>query len=428
MKKFTVLLAAMLIVSFSFAQIQPKVFRQDAKVAGTPELKIKNNHNSKTGAAAQWLDYAASIYAYYAGEPGSDDWVIGRVAADSNGLTYYSDGDVGHGFWFGLSQTYDFNHSIWDDVAMEGEISMNNTNTYNIDTVCVVGHYNRGASVPAGDVDTLVVAILTTLTDDDIVTLSINSGQTPIVRYYGIPYDVNTHMSVGATLYKVPLTADDCAQVDEETGGLYMAEYIVPVHLENITGKVINVAYTLKRGYTVPVDDNIQDHSRFYGAIFQDPRPDYYPYSQQTGWFTPSDEIFYNQNQGAIISDDNLNQPDPTAWYCEYFYPAPLWNKAVQYPWILTKVSCNDCAIVNVPEIEKNNLTVYPNPATNHFTVNTGNDEKASIQLFNIVGQQVYSETFTGSTTVSVANLHSGVYMLKVNQNGKVNTTKVIVK
>ena len=75
-----------------------------------------------------------------------------------------------------------------------------------------------------------------------------------------------------------------------------------------------------------------------------------------------------------------------------------------------------------------NKLTVYPNPATNHFTVNTGNDEKASIQLFNIVGQQVYSETFTGSTTVSVANLHSGVYMLKVNQNGKVNTTKVVVK
>jgi len=80
------------------------------------------------------------------------------------------------------------------------------------------------------------------------------------------------------------------------------------------------------------------------------------------------------------------------------------------------------------PKLKKTNLTVYPNPATNNFTVNTGNDEKATIQLFNIVGQQVYSETFTGSTNVSVANLHSGVYMLKVNQNGKVNTTKVVVK
>jgi len=424
MKKLSILVAAMLIASFSFAQIQPKVFRQEAKVAGMPVLKHVNN--SKTAAGSQWFEYPATIYEYFGYEATGDDWVIGRVAADSNGLTYYSDGDVGHGFWFGLSQTYDFGHSVWDEAALGGQISMNNTNSYNIDSVAIIGHYNRGAMVPAGNVDTLVVAVLTTLTEDDLVTLSINDGATPIVRYYGVPYDVNTHMSLGASIYKVPLTAEDCADTSE-TGGLYMAEYDVPINLQNITNKVVNVAYTLKRGYEVPMDDNIENHSRFYGAIYKDPRPGYYPHNQ-SGWFTPTDDIFYNPNQGAIIGEDNLNQTDPTAWYCEYFYPAPLWNEAVQYPWILTKISCNDCEIVNVPEIEKTNMTVYPNPATNNFTVNMGNDEKASIQLFNIVGQQVYSETFTGSTTVSVANLHSGVYMLKVNQNGKVNTTKVVVK
>jgi hypothetical protein len=40
----------------------------------------------------------------------------------------------------------------------------------------------------------------------------------------------------------------------------------------------------------------------------------------------------------------------------------------------------------------------------------------------------VYSETITGTAQVNVANLHSGVYMLKVNQNGKTFTTKVVVK
>ena len=83
---------------------------------------------------------------------------------------------------------------------------------------------------------------------------------------------------------------------------------------------------------------------------------------------------------------------------------------------------------MNVPEIEKNNMTVYPNPATNKFTVDLGNDEKANIQLFNLVGQMVYNETITGRADVKVANLHSGVYMLKVNQNGKISTTKVVVK
>jgi hypothetical protein len=38
------------------------------------------------------------------------------------------------------------------------------------------------------------------------------------------------------------------------------------------------------------------------------------------------------------------------------------------------------------------------------------------------------SETITGTAQVNVANLNSGVYMLKINQNGKSYTTKVIVK
>lgn len=425
MKKVYMLVAAMLMVSFSFAQIQPKAFRQEAKPAGKPELKHKTTFD-RSGAAAEWIDYAATIYAYWGGEPTGEDYVIGRVAVDSNGLTYYSDGTTGHGFFFGLSQTYDFNNSVWDDVATEGSISMNYTTSYNIDSVAIIGHYNRGSLVPTGNVDTMIVAILTTLTDDDLVSLSVNQGQTPIVRYYGVPYDPSTHFSTGANIYKLPLTAADCADTSE-TGGLYAAEYILPIGLNNITGKVINICYALKRGYTVPVNDNILDHSYFYGWIAQDPRADYYPHNDN-GWFTPSDEIFYNANQGAIIGEDNVNQTNPGEWYTDYFYPAPVWNAAVQYPYIITKISCNNCEIVNVPELEKTNPTVYPNPATNNFTVNLGNDEKANIQLFNIVGQQVYSETITGTAQVNVANLNSGVYMLKINQNGKVYTTKVIVK
>ncbi len=426
MKKLYMLVAAMLLVSFSFAQIQPKVFRQDVKAAGKPEFKHNNTSNAKTGPAAEWLDYAATIFGYMGSEPTGDDYVIGRVAVDSNGLTHYNDGTTGHGFFFGLSQTYDFTNYIWDNVAVDGQISMVGTTSYNIDSVAIIGHYNRGALVPANNVDTLIVAVLTTLTEDDLVTLSVNNGQTPVVMYYGVPYDPTTHFSTGANIYKIPLTAADCADTSE-TGGLYANEYIVPIGLNNVTGKIINVCYSLKRGYTVPMDDNILDHSYFYGWISQDPRPDYYPHNDG-GWFTPTEDILYNANQGAIIGDDNLNQTSPGSWYTDYFYPAPLWNKAVQYPYILTKVSCNDCEIVNVPELEKNNPTVYPNPATNNFTVNLGNDEKANIELFNIVGQMVYSETITGSAQVNVANLHSGVYMLKVNQNGKTYTTKVVVK
>jgi hypothetical protein len=53
----------------------------------------------------------------------------------------------------------------------------------------------------------------------------------------------------------------------------------------------------------------------------------------------------------------------------------------------------------------------------------------AQIQLFNLMGQVVYSDNVnTATTIVNVNNLNSGIYMLRVTQNGKVYTSKVIVK
>ena len=296
---------------------------------------------------SQWIDYATTINDYY----GVENYISAvRIAVDTNGLSYYSDGSTGYGTFCGFSQTYDFTHSIWNEYAeyiysyyYDNVIDINSTNSYNIDSVSIVGHYNRGTSVPAGNVDTLIVAILTTLTDSDLITLSINNGQTPIVRYYGVPYDVNTHVSLGASIYKLPLTTADCAAT-AENGNLYAATYSVPIGLNNITGKVINVAYTFKRGYTVPMNDNILDHSYFYGWIVKDPRSDYCPYNNYSGWFTPDDDIYYNSNQGAIITKYNLNQTNPNSWNNQYFYPAPIWNANIHYPLIYTKISCNDCA------------------------------------------------------------------------------------
>ncbi|MBR4218052.1 MAG: T9SS type A sorting domain-containing protein [Bacteroidales bacterium] len=297
---------------------------------------------------SQWIDYAATLNDYY----GIENTIYAvRIAVDTNGLSYYSDGSTSHGTFCGFSQTYDFTHSIWSDFAeynyfynyYDNVIDINPTNSYNIDSVNIMGHYNRGASVPASNVDTLIVAILTTLTDSNLVTLSTNNGQIPIVRYYGVPYDVNTHVSLGASIYKLPLTAADCAATTED-GNLFAASYTVPIHLNNITGKIINVAYTFKRGYTIPVNDNILNHSYFYGWIVKDPRSDYHPYNNYSGWFTPDDDIFYNPNQGAIITKYNLNQTNPSSWNNQYFYPAPIWNANIHYPLIYTKISCNDCA------------------------------------------------------------------------------------
>ena len=188
--------------------------------------------------------------------------------------------------------------------------------------------------------------------------------------------------------------------------------------MTNLTQKQIAVIVTFIPGCERTTSSVIgEDLNRFSLLMYDDPRD---------GYTSSGSEELLNDYQVGLFHDGD-NFVSSNAWYPIY-QPNMFWVGNPK-PSIGLHVVCNDCAVVNVPEMEKNNMTVYPNPATNNFTVNLGdNDAKATIQLFNIVGQQVYSETITGSAQVNVANLHSGVYMLKVNQNGNVTTTKVVVK
>ena len=92
-------------------------------------------------------------------------------------------------------------------------------------------------------------------------------------------------------------------------------------------------------------------------------------------------------------------------------------------------VSCSDCAGMSINDVTAKNITVRPNPATNNFTVELDDDSQAQVQLFNLVGQVVYNaQTNNQIVNVNISNLNSGVYMLKVTQNGRVYTSKVLVQ
>jgi len=69
---------------------------------------------------------------------------------------------------------------------------------------------------------------------------------------------------------------------------------------------------------------------------------------------------------------------------------------------------------------------IFPNPARSQFTVT--NTENADIQLFNMVGQEVFhTYSQTENTVVEVGALPQGVYMLKVlQQDGSFSVRKVV--
>ncbi len=70
----------------------------------------------------------------------------------------------------------------------------------------------------------------------------------------------------------------------------------------------------------------------------------------------------------------------------------------------------------------------YPNPVTNGvLNITTSSNDIKTVEIFDIAGKQVFNQTISNQE-VNVSNLKTGVYMLKVTENNKVSTQKLMVK
>lgn len=73
-------------------------------------------------------------------------------------------------------------------------------------------------------------------------------------------------------------------------------------------------------------------------------------------------------------------------------------------------------------------LSVYPNPVSgNTLYITSNNSVEKSVAIFDVLGKQVINTT-TANGAVNVANLNAGVYIVKVTEEGKTATRKLVVK
>ncbi|MGJ8548119.1 T9SS type A sorting domain-containing protein [Winogradskyella wichelsiae] len=83
---------------------------------------------------------------------------------------------------------------------------------------------------------------------------------------------------------------------------------------------------------------------------------------------------------------------------------------------------------LSINEFNVNTFSLYPNPTnTGSVTISSTNSEAMSVQVFDILGKQVKNETLTNNT-LNVANLKSGVYIVKITQNNATTTKKLVIK
>ena len=80
-------------------------------------------------------------------------------------------------------------------------------------------------------------------------------------------------------------------------------------------------------------------------------------------------------------------------------------------------------------------MTLFPNPADafTQLEVSLTKSYNYTIEMTDVLGKVVYGQNFNGSTgknviSLPVSGLNSGIYLVKVNVEGNVLTTRLMVK
>jgi hypothetical protein len=74
-------------------------------------------------------------------------------------------------------------------------------------------------------------------------------------------------------------------------------------------------------------------------------------------------------------------------------------------------------------------MKVYPNPATDIFTIETTTTEKQLVEVFDVTGKLVLSKSIqNGKGTLDVTHLSPGIYNLSVSSPGKKINTRLVIE
>jgi hypothetical protein len=83
-------------------------------------------------------------------------------------------------------------------------------------------------------------------------------------------------------------------------------------------------------------------------------------------------------------------------------------------------------AALGVSSFEASNIRMYPNPTSSVFTIEA-NDAIQSVALYNVLGQEVLAKNSNStSVTLDVANLQTGVYVVKTMIGGVTATSRLV--
>jgi Secretion system C-terminal sorting domain len=84
-------------------------------------------------------------------------------------------------------------------------------------------------------------------------------------------------------------------------------------------------------------------------------------------------------------------------------------------------------AVLSTQQNAISGLRVYPNPAKDFLYITSDNNITKQVVVYDVLGKVVIN-TKTTNTPVNVANLNRGVYVVKITEEGKTATRKLVIE
>jgi len=83
---------------------------------------------------------------------------------------------------------------------------------------------------------------------------------------------------------------------------------------------------------------------------------------------------------------------------------------------------------LSTSNFELENVKIFPNPVTHNFvTISSAILEDINVAVFDVLGKQISSQKLQNNR-LDVSGLKSGIYLLKISQNEKTTTEKLVIK
>jgi outer membrane protein assembly factor BamB len=102
----------------------------------------------------------------------------------------------------------------------------------------------------------------------------------------------------------------------------------------------------------------------------------------------------------------------------------PMYGKNAKHTSNVNAITLSTNEISNI-----NGFKIYPNPVNNgEFYISTLSNGVKSVQIFDMLGKQVYSNNIDANKSITTSNLKAGLYILKVKEGDKSSSAKLIVK